>query len=394
MVRVQGKRGLFVLSLVVTACGGSANSGSPAGDGGSAGSAGSALAGGNAAGTAGQASGGTASNNGGAATSGGFANGGVSGSDSPAGGAGATGAAGNGAGGCTSELALKRAIPDVLLVLDRSASMQDPPDGATALTSKWNLLVPALSEVITSTDATIAWGLKSFPEGELGECVAGDVTDHVDVPIATANASALTPAIQALTPQGNGTPTSDAIDAAVAYLTATDDQRPKFLLLATDGAPSCAGTIKDSTQASAAAIQAITNALSAGFPTFVLGISTTKISATTTLNAMATAGGRARSSADPTAPLFYPVATASDLTLTLQTIALAVSPCLFALDAAPANPAAVQISADGALVARDTSHANGWDYADSGQLSIQLFGAACSDLAAAAHVTLDTGDCG
>ena len=166
-----------------------------------------------------------------------------------------------------------------------------------------------------------------------------------------------------------------------------------FLLLATDGAPSCAGTIKDSTQASAAAVQAIATAPSAGFPTYVLGISTTKISATTTLNAMATAGGRARSSADPLAPLFYPVATASDLTLTLQSIALAVSPCLFALNQAPTNPATVQVSADGAPVARDTSHANGWDYTGSDQLSIRLFGAACSNLASAAHVTLDTSDC-
>jgi hypothetical protein len=36
------------------------------------------------------------------------------------------------------------------------------------------------------------------------------------------DASALTSAIQALTAEGNGTPTSDAIDAAVTYLTATN----------------------------------------------------------------------------------------------------------------------------------------------------------------------------
>ncbi|HEX7454278.1 MAG TPA: hypothetical protein VF294_18430, partial [Polyangiaceae bacterium] len=64
---------------------------------------------------------------------------------------------------------------EVLLVLDRSASMQDPPSGSSG-SSKWDLVVPGVNEVVTATGATVSWGLKTFPEGEGEECIAGSVT--------------------------------------------------------------------------------------------------------------------------------------------------------------------------------------------------------------------------
>src|SRR6188472_369147 len=70
---------------------------------------------------------------------------------------------------------LKPLPADVLLVLDRSASMQDKPDGASTSTSKWHLVVAAVSEVNGQTGSRVSWGMKSFPEGEGSECVSGSV---------------------------------------------------------------------------------------------------------------------------------------------------------------------------------------------------------------------------
>ncbi|HEX3855003.1 MAG TPA: vWA domain-containing protein, partial [Polyangiaceae bacterium] len=186
---------------------------------------------------------------------------------------------------------LQRKPAEVLIVLDRSASMEDPPDGAPSGTgSKWSLVVPGVNQVVMATDSSVSWGLKVFPEGDGSECVAGSVTSMIPVPIAPMNASAVTAAVTATTAAGNGTPTGDAINAATAYLKTLSDPNPKFILLATDGEPSCNGTSKDTTGARTQAVQAVTDAATAGFKTFVIGIATDKASDEQVLNDLAVAG--------------------------------------------------------------------------------------------------------
>src|SRR4029077_16657292 len=131
---------------------------------------------------------------------------------------------------------------EVLLLLDRSASMADPPDGATDPTPKWNLVVPAVNQVITDSDSALSWALKVFPEGTGSECVAGNVTSKIDVPMAPMNAAAGVAGGNATPDTGNGPPSGDAVNAAVEYLKNLPDTNPKYILLATDGEPSCAGT--------------------------------------------------------------------------------------------------------------------------------------------------------
>jgi len=58
---------------------------------------------------------------------------------------------------------LERKPAELLLVLDRSASMKDEPDGASDATPKWDLVVPAITQAIQATDSAISWGLKLFP---------------------------------------------------------------------------------------------------------------------------------------------------------------------------------------------------------------------------------------
>src|SRR6185295_16575619 len=101
--------------------------------------------------------------------------------------------------------------------------------------------------------------------------------------------------VTAVTGSG-GTPTAAAIDVAAAAMRSRTTVNPKFLMLVTDGAPTCAGRTAplsaDATRAQADAVAAIAAAQAAGLPTFVVAPSTaTDVAA---LNALAVAGGYAR----------------------------------------------------------------------------------------------------
>jgi hypothetical protein len=267
---------------------------------------------------------------------------------------------------------------DILLVLDRSASMQDDPNGGSTKPSKWDIVVPTLNAVISSTASSIFWGMKSFPEGSGSACAAGSVTSNIDTPIAPNNGTAVTTAITATTPDGNGTPTGDAINAAVAYLKTLTDTNPKYILLATDGEPSCAQTptSEDTASAKTYAVAAV-------------GIATTKASDTATLNAMADAGGETPASAsNPFGPHFYLANDMTTLTSELQQITGQVSTCLFKLSSPPPVPndptrLGVYLNGGATKIPYDSGMANGWAYTDTSDTAVQVYGPACDMIQAA-----------
>jgi hypothetical protein len=278
------------------------------------------------------------------------------------------------------EFALSRQPAQILIVLDRSGSMKEIPTGSATDTNKWDLVVPGVNEVVTATDASVSWGLKVFPEGEGSSCTAGSVTNAIPVAIAEKNAASVTGQITATTPEGNGTPTGAAIDAAVTYLKTLTDPNPKFILLATDGEPSCAQTGNGSTAARAYAVQAITDAATAGFKTVVVGVATTKASATLALNDMAVAGQMPRVDPDPMATKFYLASTKDELVKSLQQITGQVSNCVFDLTSAPPDPDNIAVEINGQKAPKDPTHANGWDYLGSGYRQVEVFGQWCDQL--------------
>ena len=278
---------------------------------------------------------------------------------------------------------LNRRPAEILILLDRSGSMKERPSGSSSSDTKWSLVVPAVNEVVTATDASVSWGLKAFPEGEGDECIAASVTDAVPVPIAPTNAAAVTGHVTSLTPEGNGTPTGDAIKAAVTYLKSLTDPNPKFILLATDGEPSCAGTSEDSGRARTYAVQAVTDAASAGFKTVVVGVATTKSSATQALNAMAVAGQMARESADPAAPKYYLASTRDELVQALSEITGQVSSCVFDLSSAPPDPNNIAVKVDGMNAPRDATRGNGWEYIGTDYLQVGVYGSWCDGIKSA-----------
>jgi len=285
---------------------------------------------------------------------------------------------------------LQRKPAEILIVLDRSASMNDPPGGAASGSgSKWSLVVPGVNEVVTATSALVSWGLKVFPEGEGSECAAGSVTSMIPVPIAPNDGKAVTDAVTATTPQGNGTPTGDAINAAVAYLKTLTDPNPKFILLATDGEPSCNGTSKDSTGARTQAVTAVTNANAAGFKTFVVGVATTKATATQALNDMAVAGGMARADSNPLATKYYLASTKDELVTALDTITGQVASCTFDLTAQPPDPTNIAVHVGTGKAPQDTTKTEGWDYSSPDYMQITVYGSYCDQIKASNASTVN-----
>jgi hypothetical protein len=317
-------------------------------------------------------------------------NGGLTNTD---GGGGLTADGGNNCG--VQNFMLQKGLPpDLLIVLDRSGSMGDAPPAGGG--SKWSQVTGALDQTVMSLQGQIKWGLEMFPSDD--SC---GVSASVDVPIAASNASAISAAIAAKMP-GGSTPTADAINKGTSYLTGLTDANPKYIVLATDGEPNCAGsgggactcsppftasgtqcclatlcvpcTLTAGGDDAAGAEQAITDTANKGVNTFVVGIAADS-SDDAVLNQMAVNGKTARAGTTK----YYPVANQSDFVTTVNTIAGQIISCTFPLSMAPANPDLVSISAGAQTVPHDPTHMDGWDYGPN-DMSIQFYGSWCTQL--------------
>ena len=214
-----------------------------------------------------------------------------------------------------------KAPTDVLLVLDRSGSMNESIAEDCCCTSSCRQLIsirmctntsncaerwPALTSAVNTTIATtsgINWGLKLFSTpGGVNSC---SVSDGVDVGT-DRGAAVVENAIATASPLGS-TPTAKAITAATAYLQGVNDNNDKVILLATDGEPNCKPGFEvtspntSDVDGTTAALQA---ALAAGFRVYVIGIGPS----VGNLDNFASAGGTGH---------FFPATSAADLAAAL-----------------------------------------------------------------------------
>jgi hypothetical protein len=270
-----------------------------------------------------------------------------------------------------------RLPPDLLLVFDKSTSMlQDPTTGmncmpAATCPSKWNQMVTGVNMAVAASATQISWGLKLFSDPTRNGCV---VNAGAEVPIALNNAGAIMTTLAATRANGN-TPTTLALTLAGDYLAGlpATDMNPKFIVLATDGAPNC-GAGGNGTADDANAIAAVAAQAARGFGTFVVGLATANDAmATATLTGMSAMGGHPRAGT----PNYYLANNTADLVAALGTIGTQVTSCTFTLDAVPPVPGNVRVTADGATVPENDI--NGWKY-EAGMRSITLTGTYCSDV--------------
>jgi hypothetical protein len=279
------------------------------------------------------------------------------------------------------EFKLERSPVDVMLVLDVSSSLKA---GTSFGGSRWEIVTPPVREIVKQTQHALNWGVKTFPV--IGNLCA--VSESVDIPIAPNNYPAVDQLITEFTPpEGDGTPTGTAIDVAVKYLKSLKSLRPQYLVLATDGDPSCSYQGKDKGD-EFAHVEAVRLAANQGIATFVIGVSEA-VSSSKLLTAMAAAGGRGRKVDPLREPMFYAAANQQELLTAMQAITNQIISCVFALESPPPSPADVAadiIRLDSsskeikARAPRDLNHVEGWDYADSSNRAIEFFGSWCDQV--------------
>lgn len=257
----------------------------------------------------------------------------------------------------------KRYPSDVLVLLDQSVA-SDP--------SKWSEMLTTLTDAIGANGSGVSWGLYTFPEP--GPACGPDTAMPVlDIPVTYGDYGVMAAGVVSSRRDGNGSPTAAAIDFGRAYLLTLPRPAAQVMILMTDHAPSCAGTIgalsADAVQAQADALAAISAATAANIPTIVFAPSTTAASDVPALNALAAAGGEYVRAGNPL--LFQ------DETSLRQLLKPRPKNCSIPLAVPPPVPDQVTVTFNDTPVPRDTSHTSGWDYTDASDTTIEFFGGWC-----------------
>jgi len=268
--------------------------------------------------------------------------------------------------------------PDLLILLDKSLSMnEDPKTGMNCAAntpgcSKWDQVTTAINQVVAATPSAW-WGLKFFADSTT-DTNCGMAAGAAVMPAAN-SAAAIATAM--MTRPSSSTPTRAAVAAAGQYLRGLNDMNQRFIILATDGLPTCGTMVPDGGAGrpnfmtpDPGAEAAVADEAAMGTKTFVIGIATTNDqTATTTLMNMAANG--------MTGQPYFPVASTADLVTALGAIQGAAKSCIFPLGRVPPNPDNIRVDGDGVKIPKDTTNTNGWNYTNT--MTIQLYGQACDD---------------
>lgn len=248
------------------------------------------------------------------------------------------------------------AVPEMLIVLDRSLSM--------SLNRRWEPSKQAVKTISLDYGGLLRFGVSLFP-GANGDCAAG----QLDVPLAIANSSAIANLVDHTQTSGL-TPTGPALTQALRILgdrrPAPDTMvRPAYVLLVTDGAPNCQALplFPDSAQqdAARAAVRALKDK---NIATYVIGYQI-ESSYQSMMNELAQLGGTAR---------YRAVENAEQIVATFREITKDVVACSFDFDEA-SDPRFVRVEIDDVSIPLDAS--DGFSIQGS---TITLKGAACAAL--------------
>jgi len=233
--------------------------------------------------------------------------------------------------------------PNLLIMLDRSCSMDNSPGGGVSKT-KWEIAQAAILALTNQYNGKIRFGLELFPD------ISGDSCTQavpIAVPVGAGQESTINDLLfAALVNKGVGNnffpngPCITNINYAVATSVGqlADSTRKNFGILLTDGAQSGC-SIPDAGDSDTYTKTIIANQHAAGIDTFVIGFGGgVDVGA---LNSFALAGGQqnpaapAEAGANPTPPYYYNAANESELTAALSSIAKKTLSCSLKLASAP-----------------------------------------------------------
>jgi hypothetical protein len=254
---------------------------------------------------------------------------------------------------------VQAAVPNVLLTLDRSCSMEP----------RWPSAIEALRRVVTLRADDVHWGLSVFPDRDLGECQQGDIL----VPVGTGNgqripamlAESLDP-MDAMYPSGP-CPTNITSGIGQAATDPAFDQvgPQKIVILMTDGWQTCGG--EDGGQGAIDLLEKIHEKY--GIRTYVISFGNNV--SDSTLEHFAAAGGTARDEG-----IAYYIAT-ENLAEIIDEI-LGGLRCDYGLDIAEDEVDRLRVTFDGVQdIPRDGN--SGWTY-DARRKALAFHGASCAML--------------
>lgn len=303
-------------------------------------------------------------------------------------------------------------LPSILqLVVDTSGSMDWPPgwrpsspdDSKPPGATKWEITRDALLTAVQALPPDVALGVSFYPNVQQQETTC--LLSEMAVPLTLLGDSGSVArgswedAIAAVDPVG-ATPTHGAYRFGLVQLVATDLPGTKFVLLITDGTPTCTidcvCTEDDLPVDSAPLLEEAATALGDGIRTFVIG-SPGSEGTRDVLSQLAVVGGTAAAGCSPSGPNYCHFDMTSEpdlaggLAEALDAIATQLRSCEYPIPAPPAgeelDPNRVNVlytPPDGTAVtiARDPSASEcqeGWQYSPEGD-SIVLCGRSCEQV--------------
>jgi hypothetical protein len=302
-----------------------------------------------------------------------------------------TGGTGGNTGGKTcgeQAFQIQRAIPDVLIVLDRSYSMSE--GGSPTL---WDMSRTAIYDLTATMDRQIWFGLYVFPSVSPQGCNDYNwdctTTASVLVPVGDASSGAIKGALTTMQACGSGTPTATALAMAKQYVEKLPGNgHARAILLVTDGAPNCNAGLNpyscvcpppghcwdaEDCLDDQATNQALDNLCAAGIKSYVLGLGSAQ-SLSNVLASMAQHGctGQPYAANDPTS-----------VKQAFAAITSGIATCAFEIDCTKIQDVnLVNFYFDGKVVPRNPSRQSGWDWTTTctpnvGKGMVEFWGADC-----------------
>ena len=321
----------------------------------------------------------------------------------------------------SSATAAQQVKVNVLLVVDKSGSMDSTPDGYSQ--SLWLSVTTALANVLGDVEDRINFGLELYPFpqtdsvpidmecGTADNCCEMPLNDTMNVEIGPGadNVELIVQTLEDTAP-GGGTPTAEALRRALRYLQAENLDGETFVVLATDGGPNCNAEatcgIDECTMNIAGSCEgdsinccepvptgcldtddtrsAIMDLANDGVHTYVVGIPGSE-PYEPALNEFAVAGRVPNIDPDdPDAPQFYQVSAAGGVNALQETFQRIteqlVTSCVLPLADPPDDPQRVNVAIDCTIIPQKGADGlNQWILSDDG-LSVEILDDRCETI--------------